>query len=97
RRGGFSNSNYLANKVPPEISGSVHFGARFFNNKLVTGARTYYASGSHPDDYVKRDNVTTLDAYVGYRFNQHLQFELRGSNLTDIYYLEPGAVAGIPA
>lgn len=97
RRGGFSNSSYLANKVPPEISGSVHFGARFFNNKLVTGARTYYASGSHPDDYVKRDNVTTLDAYVGYRFNQHLQFELRGSNLTDIYYLEPGAVAGIPA
>ncbi|MDC5821993.1 TonB-dependent receptor [Vibrio europaeus] len=97
RRGGFSTTSYLANKVPPEISGSLHLGARFLNKKLIAGARTYYADGSHSEDYVKRDDVTTLDAYIGYAYNKHLQFELRGSNLTDIYYLEPGAVTGIPA
>ena len=97
RRGGFSNTSYLANKVPPEISGSVHFGARFFNKKLIAGTRTYYASDSHSEDYVKRDHVTTVDAYIGYAYNEHLQFEVRGSNLTDMYYLEPGAVTGIPA
>ncbi|WP_100753498.1 TonB-dependent receptor [Vibrio salilacus] len=97
RRGGFSTTSYLANKVPPEMSGSLHLGARFLNKKLIAGARTYYAGGSHSEDYVKRDDVTTLDAYIGYAYNKHLQFELRGSNLTDVYYLEPGAVTGMPA
>ncbi|MEI8635421.1 TonB-dependent receptor [Vibrio coralliilyticus] len=63
----------------------------------MAGTRTYYASDSHSEDYVKRDHVTTVDAYIGYAYNEHLQFEVRGSNLTDMYYLEPGAVTGIPA
>ncbi|WP_341664489.1 TonB-dependent receptor domain-containing protein [Vibrio sp.] len=97
RRGGFSNTSYLAGKSPPEITGSLHIGTRLFNQKFITGARANYTEGSHSDDYVKRNDVTTLDAYIGYAYNDNFQFEVRGSNLTNIYYLEPGAITGLPA
>lgn len=96
-RAGFSQGSYLAAHAAPEWSASLLLGTRFFNQQLETGIRTNYVSGSHKEEAIKRTDVTTIDAYVKYVINDHLETELTGMNLTDIYYLESGSVSGMPS
>lgn len=94
-RGGFSQGSYLAAHAAPEWSASLLLGSRFFNQQLEMAVRTNYVSGSDDDEVIKRNDVTTVDAYAKYNFNKYIEVEFVGTNLTDIYYLESGSVSGM--
>ena len=42
-------------------------------------------------------NITTVDAYARWRFNQHASVELVGSNLGNRYYVDPATRSTLPA
>ncbi|NRA85528.1 MAG: TonB-dependent receptor, partial [Gammaproteobacteria bacterium] len=94
-RGGFSQGSYLAAHAAPEWSASLLLGSRFFNQQLEMAVRTNYVSGNDDDEVIKRNDVTTVDAYAKYNFNKYIEVEFVGTNLTDIYYLESGSVSGM--
>lgn len=42
-------------------------------------------------------NITTVDAYARWRFNEHASVELVGSNLGNRYYVDPATRSTLPA
>ena len=96
QRAGFTGG-YLIDQAIPESSANWNIGARFFNKALETGVRIIYLSDNHPDEELQRDSATTVDAYINYRANKNLRFELVGTNLTDLYYIDPLVRSSVPA
>ncbi|WP_299941054.1 TonB-dependent receptor [uncultured Microbulbifer sp.] len=94
--GGFSGG-YLVDQVVPKLSANWNLGGRFFNNRLETGVRMVYLSGSEREETLERASATTFDAYLSYRAKGNLNFELVGTNLTDIYYTDPLVRSSVPA
>lgn len=95
---------YLITMAVPELSANWTVGGRFFQKKLEVGARVVHHSGYENSDYdlyqeqrlgayfnvpLAWDRITTYDAYVNYRFNDALSAELVGTNLGDLYYVDP--------
>ncbi|UAB70355.1 TonB-dependent receptor [Vibrio sp. SCSIO 43132] len=96
-RGGFSQVSYLSAHAAPEYSASLLLGSRFLNQTLEAGVRSNYQSGSHENEVINRNKTLTFDAYMKYEISKGLDAELVGTNLLDLYYLEPGSVSGMPA
>ncbi|MEH6415971.1 TonB-dependent receptor [Pseudomonas sp. CGJS7] len=95
---------YLITMAVPETSANWTVGGRWFDRKLELGARVVHHSGYQNADYdlyqeqrlgayfnvpLAWDRITTYDAYANYRFNDSLALELVGTNLGDLYYVDP--------
>lgn len=88
---------YLTDQAIPEYSANLGIGGRFFNQSLETGMRSVFQPGSKAEEQLERDDALTFDAYAKYHWNDHLAFELVGTNLTDLYYIDPLVRSSVPA
>ncbi|NAW65500.1 TonB-dependent receptor domain-containing protein [Photobacterium halotolerans] len=88
---------YLTDQAIPEYSVNLNIGGRFFNRRMETGLRTIYIPGSNNEEELERDDALTFDAYAQYRFNEALALEVVGTNLTDLYYIDPLVRSSVPA
>lgn len=95
---------YLITQAVPKLSANWTLGGRFLDRKLEIGARVVHHSKYENGDYdlyqeqrlgayfnvpLAWDRITTYDAYVNYRVNEALALELVGTNLGDLYYVDP--------
>ncbi|MGK6311903.1 TonB-dependent receptor domain-containing protein [Neorhizobium sp. DT-125] len=94
-------SDYGANYVPPEYSGSVTAGIRAFDQKLTLGARTHFASErsggkivnggfSAPQTWPK---YTVVDIFGSYDFENDMKLNFSVENVMDDYYV--GALSSV--
>ncbi|UTM56936.1 TonB-dependent receptor [Photobacterium sp. CCB-ST2H9] len=88
---------YLADQAIPEYSVNLNIGGRFFDRRMETGLRTVFIPGSKHEEALARDDALTFDAYAQYRFNDALALEVIGTNLTDLYYIDPLVRSSVPA
>lgn len=109
-KGGFTDS-YLRNMAPPKYSLNLTLGGRFLDEKLEVGSRLIFQKGAqnYDDKNFGRNadeglnvpiywkNVTTLDAWISYKFKNNLTAEIVGTNLTNRYYLDPLTRSYTPA
>lgn len=104
---GFHNG-YLINMALPKYQANLTLGTRLFDNKFELGTRTtYFHKFISPLESVsdlgflnaplRWDNTYLLDAYAHYQHNQHVGFDLVGTNLTNQYYLDPLSRSAMPA
>ena len=99
-RAGFASSaggSYLSARSVPPYSANWLLGGRFLENSMELGLRLNVVAGSHDDDPVQRDDATTFDAYFNYRVTDRITAEFVGTNLGDLYYIEPMAISSVPA
>ncbi len=94
--GGFPGG-YLADQAAPKYSVNLNIGKRFFNKKMKVGLRVLHVAGSETAEDIKRPDVTTYDAYLKYQVNPDLVLEAVGTNLTNLYYVDPLARSSVPA
>ena len=100
--------DYNANYIPPKYSGSVTAGARFFDRKLVLGARAHFAGpsfGSSWKDVRHRSGQVGLnftwpsyavyDVFGSYEFAENTLLSLSVENVGDRYYFGGLTSAGI--
>ncbi|SDY81650.1 hemoglobin/transferrin/lactoferrin receptor protein [Lysobacter sp. yr284] len=95
---------YLITQALPKLSANWTLGGRFLERRLEVGARVVHHSGYENGDYdlyqeqrlgayfnvpLAWDRITTYDAYVNYRVSDALALELVGTNLGDLYYVDP--------
>nr|WP_233447642.1 TonB-dependent receptor [Pseudomonas cedrina] len=104
---------YLVSMAQPEWSANLGAGARFFNRKLEVGARAIYYRqhqskfySNYPDSamvsyYINTpmswDKIITYDAYVNYKLTDDASIELTGTNLSNLYYIDPLTRSAMPA
>lgn len=105
---GYPNG-YLVNMALPKYQANLTFGTRLFDNKLELGTRaTYFYKFISPIEELitdigflnaplRWDSTYLLDAYAHYQHNQHVGFDLVGTNLTNQYYLDPLSRSAMPA
>ncbi|MFT3763279.1 MAG: TonB-dependent receptor [Pseudoxanthomonas sp.] len=96
---------YLVTQAIPEWSANLMLGTRLFDRKVEVGGRVvYYSAFENPynNNYgtqtivsyyantpMSWDRILTYDAYVSYRPRENLSFELVGTNLGNLYYIDP--------
>ena len=96
---------YLVSMSMPEWSANLGLGGRFFERKLEVGGRVIYYhqhddkfSGNYAETarvsyYMNTplswDTVVTYDAYVNYKLTDNAALELVGTNLSNLYYIDP--------
>jgi hemoglobin/transferrin/lactoferrin receptor protein len=104
---------YLVSMSQPEWSANLGAGARFFNRKLEVGGRAIYYRqhdskfySNYPDSamvsyYINTpmswDNIVTYDAYINYKLTDDAAIELTGTNLSNLYYIDPLTRSAMPA
>ncbi|WDU62312.1 TonB-dependent receptor [Pseudomonas poae] len=97
----------------PEWSANLGAGARFFNRKLEVGGRAIYYRqhqskfySNYPDSamvsyYINTpmswDTIVTYDAYINYTLTDAASIELTGTNLSNLYYIDPLTRSAMPA
>ncbi|WP_177414065.1 TonB-dependent receptor [Pseudomonas sp. KBW05] len=104
---------YLVSMSQPEWSANLGLGARFFNRKLEVGGRAIYyrqheskfesnyADSAMVSYYINTpmswDKIVTYDAYVNYKLTDDASIELTGTNLSNLYYVDPLTRSAVPA
>lgn len=104
---------YLVSMAQPEWSANLGAGARFFNRKLEVGGRAIYYRqhqskfySNYPDSamvsyYINTpmswDTIVTYDAYINYTLTDAASIELTGTNLSNLYYIDPLTRSAMPA
>jgi hemoglobin/transferrin/lactoferrin receptor protein len=104
---------YLVSMSQPEWSANLGAGARFFNRKLEVGGRVIYYRqhdskfySNYPDSamvsyYINTpmswDKIVTYDAYINYKLTDDASLELTGTNLSNLYYIDPLTRSAMPA
>ena len=104
---------YLVSMSQPEWSANLGAGARFFNRKLEVGGRAIYYRqhdskfySNYPDSamvsyYINTpmswDKIVTYDAYINYKLTDDAAIELTGTNLSNLYYIDPLTRSAMPA
>lgn len=104
---------YLVSMAMPEWSANLGFGARFFERKLEVGGRAIYYKQHESKFYnnygssamvsyylntpMSWDDIITYDAYINYKLSDDASIELTGTNLTNLYYIDPLTRSAMPA
>ena len=104
---------YLASMSQPEWSANLGLGGRFFNRKLEVGGRAIYYrqhenkfNKNYPNSpmvsyYINTpmswDKIVTYDAYINYKLTDDASIELTGTNLSNLYYVDPLTRSAMPA
>ncbi|QUS39824.1 TonB-dependent receptor [Tardiphaga alba] len=97
--------------VPPEWSGSVTGGVRFFDQALTIGGRAFFSSTRIGTNWPPENpaaigliglNFTwpqfvVYDLFASYRFSEDTMMNLSIENITDQYYYGPLATTGMPS
>ncbi|ODP98014.1 hypothetical protein BGL48_00870 [Salinivibrio sp. SS3] len=94
--GGFPGG-YLESQVPPAWSTSLKLGHRFLNRQLEAGIKGAYLAKAKSDEVVQRDDTLTFDAFANYQLSRHIALEVVGTNLTDVYHIDPLVRSSVPA
>lgn len=104
---------YLVSMSQPEWSANLGAGARFFNRKLEVGGRAIYyrqheskfnsnyGNSAMVSYYINTpmswDKIVTYDAYINYKLTDEASIELTGTNLSNLYYVDPLTRSAMPA
>jgi hemoglobin/transferrin/lactoferrin receptor protein len=104
---------YLVSMAMPEWSANLGLGARFFDRKLEIGGRAIYYRQHENKFYnnygdnamvsyylntpMSWDKIITYDAYVNYKLTDSASIELTGTNLSNLYYIDPLTRSAMPA
>lgn len=104
---------YLVGMAMPEWSANLGLGARFLDRRLEVGGRVIYYKGHDSKFHsnysgnpmvsyylntpLSWDDIVTYDAYVNYKLTDDVSVELVGTNLTNLYYLDPLTRSAMPA
>ncbi|MCF4979651.1 TonB-dependent receptor plug domain-containing protein [Pseudomonas gessardii] len=104
---------YLVSMAMPEWTANLGLGARFLDRKLEVGGRAiYYRQHENKfyDNYpnsamvsyylntpMSWDKIITYDAYVNYKLTDDASIELTGTNLSNLYYIDPLTRSAMPA
>lgn len=104
---------YLVSMSQPEWSANLGLGARFLDRKLEIGGRAIYYrqheskfNSNYPNSamvsyYINTpmswDKIVTYDAYVNYKLTDDASIELTGTNLSNLYYIDPMTRSAMPA
>lgn len=104
---------YLVSMAQPEWSANLGAGARFLERKLEVGGRVIYYrqheskfNSNYGDSamisyYINTpmswDKIVTYDAYVNYKLTDDASIELTGTNLSNLYYVDPLTRSAMPA
>ncbi|WP_442109809.1 TonB-dependent receptor domain-containing protein [Pseudomonas sp. NUPR-001] len=104
---------YLVSMAMPEWSANLGVGARFFERKLEVGGRAIYYKQHESKFYnnygssamvsyylntpMSWDDIITYDAYINYKLSDDASIELTGTNLTNLYYIDPLTRSAMPA
>jgi hemoglobin/transferrin/lactoferrin receptor protein len=104
---------YLAGMAMPEWSANLGVGARFLDRRLEVGGRVIYYKGhdsKFSSNYgnnpmvsyylntpLSWDDIVTYDAYVNYKLTDTVNVELVGTNLSNLYYIDPLTRSAMPA
>jgi hemoglobin/transferrin/lactoferrin receptor protein len=91
--------------VPPKYTMSATAGVRLFDQRLTLGTRVrHHGDRAAPYLYLPpystvrfQPNVTLVDLFGNYAFNDSVTFDFSMENVTDQYYVDPLAVAAIPS
>lgn len=109
---GGNGYGYLQHTIQPKYSITANLGIRALDERLELGTRWLYHSQvkdtrakslkqagiPYGSGETNRWNpVLVLDAYINYKLNENIEFELVGTNLTDRYYLDPLTRSSMPA
>ncbi|MGE8063150.1 TonB-dependent receptor domain-containing protein [Pseudomonas sp. NPDC089547] len=104
---------YLVGMAMPEWSANLGIGARFLDRRLEVGGRVIYYKGHDSKFHsnyagnpmvsyylntpLSWDDIVTYDAYVNYKLTDDVNVELVGTNLGNLYYLDPLTRSAMPA
>lgn len=104
---------YLVSMAMPEWTANLGLGARFFDRKLEVGGRAVYYRQHQSKFYqnypnsamvsyylntpMSWDKIVTYDAYVNYKLTDDASIELIGTNLSNLYYIDPLTRSAMPA
>jgi len=104
---------YLVGMAMPEWSANLGIGARFLDRRLEVGGRVIYYKGHDSKFHsnyagnpmvsyylntpLSWDDIVTYDAYVNYKLTDDVNVELVGTNLSNLYYLDPLTRSAMPA
>lgn len=104
---------YLVSMSQPQWSANLGAGARFFNRKLEIGGRAIYyrqheskfnsnyGNSAMVSYYINTpmswDKIVTYDAYINYKLTDDASIELTGTNLSNLYYVDPLTRSAMPA
>ena len=104
---------YLVGMAMPEWSANLGLGARFLERKLEVGGRAIYYrqhESKFYDNYknsamvsyylntpMSWDKIVTYDAYINYKLTDDASIELTGTNLSNLYYIDPLTRSAMPA
>ncbi|MEG2392196.1 MAG: TonB-dependent receptor, partial [Pseudomonas sp.] len=104
---------YLVSMAMPEWTANLGLGARFLDRKLEVGGRVIYYrqhENTFYDNYpnsamvsyylntpMSWDKIVTYDAYVNYKLTDDASIELTGTNLSNLYYIDPLTRSAMPA
>ncbi len=106
---GALRNDYATNYIPPDYSGSVTMGLRFFDQALTVGGRAYFASarigavwppdgqgviGSGTHSWPK---YNVFDVFASYKVTRDAILNLSVENITDEYYFGALTSTGIPS
>lgn len=96
---------YLVTQAIPDWTANLLLGTRFFDRKVEVGGRVvYYSAFDNPysNNYgtqtqtpyyantpMSWDRILTYDAYVTYHPKENWSLELVGTNLGNLYYIDP--------
>jgi len=73
---------------------NIDFDSYIDNVGIVTGINNLLPYNNTPMEW---GDITLFDAYVNWRFNDHFSAELTGTNLGNIYYIDPITRSAYPA
>ncbi|MEG1339622.1 MAG: TonB-dependent receptor [Pseudomonas sp.] len=104
---------YLVGMAMPEWSANLGLGARFLDRKLEVGGRAIYYRQHESKFYnnygdhamvsyylntpMSWDKIVTYDAYINYKLTADASLELTGTNLSNLYYIDPLTRSAMPA
>lgn len=104
---------YLVGMAMPEWSANLGLGARFLDRKLELGGRAIYYRQHESKFYnnygdnamvsyymntpMSWDTIVTYDAYINYKLTADASIELTGTNLSNLYYIDPLTRSAMPA
>ncbi len=91
--------------VPPKYTLSGTVGVRLFDERLTLGTRVgHHGDRAAPYMYYPpystvrfQPNVTLVDLFGSYAFNDNITLDFSMENVTDQYYVDPLAVSAIPS
>ncbi len=93
--------------APPKYSGSLTLGTKLLDNKLTIGTTTRFFSKSAIPWKLPNGNFVfntpmwrpdaIVDVFGSYKFSDHFEISASVENIFDRYYIDPMAVAKLPA